>query len=188
VRSRTQLSEITDNKATWRIVAPAGTDFFLDPTNGVHKGDAPFYCRRMKGDFAASVIVQPEFRKTYDAGGLLVMESSRRWIKLAFELTDLGCPSVVSVVTAGSSDDCNGERVQDGSAIHLQIVRQGEQWALHYSLKGRRWRMVRYFRLKMKAEVKVGVEAQSPAGQGCRVTFRRLRLAPGSVENLRQGR
>jgi uncharacterized protein len=185
---RNHPTERMESRGSLVMLAPAHSDFFLDPTNAVRKSNALFYYQSMKGDFVANVVVQPDFKTTYDAGGLLVMDSSRRWIKLAFELTDLGYPSVVSVVTSGSSDDCNGERVEGARAVHLQIVRNGQQWALHYAHGGRRWKMVRYFRLKMKDEVKVGIEVQSPLGEGCRAVFRQLRMSPGKVKDLRQGR
>jgi regulation of enolase protein 1 (concanavalin A-like superfamily) len=188
VPDRNHPTELMDSRGSLVMLAPARSDFFLDPTNAVRKSNAPFYYQSMKGDFVAKVVVRPDFKTAYDAGGLLVMDSTKRWIKLAFELTDLGYPSVVSVVTSGSSDDCNGERVQGTRAVHLQIVRNGQQWALHYSRGGRRWKMVRTFRLKMKDEVRVGIEVQSPLGQGCRAVFRQLSVAPGSVKDLRQGR
>ena len=40
----------------------------------------------------------------------------------------------------------------------------------------------------MKATVKVGIEAQSPLGRGCRVEFSGLQIASGAPDDLRKGR
>lgn len=169
------------------IAAPAGSDFFIDPMTGVEKHDAPFCYEKRKGDFAIRARVKPDFRKTYDAGGLFVYDTARKWIKLEFEKTESGCPSVVSVVTSGSSDCCNGER-PGGEEVNLQILRRGDQWALHYSPDGKRWNMVRYFRLKMKEQVRVGIVAQSPLGRGCTVTFSGLVISENRVKDIRKGK
>ena len=170
------------------MIASAKRDFFVDLRTGVEKSDAPFCYEEAVGDFMARVRIRPRFCKTYDAGSLLVFDSARKWIKLAFELTDLGYPSVVSVITDGSSDDANGERMDDVEELWLQVLRSGDHWALHHSLDGRRWKMVRYFRLRMKRKVKVGLEAQSPLGKGCSVAFGGWKIGPLRVENVRKGR
>jgi regulation of enolase protein 1 (concanavalin A-like superfamily) len=170
------------------MVATAKSDFFVDLRTGVAKTDAPFCYQEVAGDFLARARIRPGFRKTYDAGGILVYDSARKWIKLAFELTDLGHSSVVSVVTDGSSDDANGERMDSVQELWLQVLRSGDHWALHHSLDGRKWKMARYFRLKMKPKVKVGIEAQSPLGNGCSVTFDQWKLGPLAVKDMRKGR
>jgi regulation of enolase protein 1 (concanavalin A-like superfamily) len=132
--------------------------------------------------------VRPEFKKHYDAGGLFIFDTIKKWIKLEFEMTDLGYPSVVSVVTDGTSDDCNGERLDKYQEIYLQIIRYGDYWWLHYSNDGKKWNMHRYFRLKMKEELKVGIEAQSPIGKGTRVVFTNYKISENRIMNMRKGK
>jgi uncharacterized protein len=179
---------LSETKDAIEIVAPAGSDFFVNPETGESKANAPFYFEKVTGDFTARAWVKPEFKKTYDAGGLFVYDTASRWIKHEFELTDLGHPSAVTVITDGSSDDANGEKLEGAAEIRLQLARSGELWALHYSLDGRKWKMVRLFRLKMKATVRVGLEAQSPIGKGCSVSFRGFAIEAGAPEDMRKGR
>lgn len=179
---------ISETKEAIEIVAPAASDFFIDPDTGKAKADAPFYYEKATGDFTVRAIVRPTFKKKYDAGGLFVYDSATKWIKLEFEMTDLGHPSVVAVVTSATSDDANGERLDDVEEIRLQVARRGDLWALHYSLDGKKWKMVRYFRLKMKTSVRVGLEAQSPVGRGCAVGFRGYTLLAGAPVDMRKGR
>ena len=179
---------MSETKDVIEIEAPGETDFFIDMQTMKERDNAPFYYERRKGDFVARVKVRPEFRKNYDAGGLFIHDSGKKWIKLEFEMTDLGYPSVVSVVTDKVSDDCNGERMDGCQEIWLQVARKGDNWVLHHSLDGKAWKMTRYFQLKMKAEVKVGLEAQSPLGKGCRVEFRKYAVADNNLKSMRKGK
>lgn len=179
------LSETTSGI---EIEAPGKTDFFIDMATMAAKDNAPFYFEKREGDFVLRVRVRPEFKKPYDAGGLFVYDSASKWIKLEYEMTDLGYPSIVSVVTDKVSDDCNGERQDGKEAMWLQIARKGNNWTLHFSEDGKKWKMTRYFRLKMKAEVKVGLEAQSPLGKGCKVEFTKYSTAANNLKSMRKGK
>lgn len=178
---------LSRREGTVRMESPGGTDHFIDPAGAYRKDDAPFYCLSVAGDFTFRCQITPEFTATYDAGGILVRDTDECWIKLAFEKTDLGTASVVSVVTDKTSDDCNGETV-DGPAVWLQVSRKGNLWAMHYSVTGRDWRMVRYCALPMGREVSLGLMTQSPAGNGCTVTFAGVELLHVAVENMRTGK
>jgi uncharacterized protein len=169
------------------IEAPQGTDFFIDPGSETSKTDAPFYCTEIHGDFILRCEVAPQFSETYDAGFLCAYESSSRWIKLAFERTDLGYQSVVSVVTDGTSDDCNGERIE-GDSIWLQIVRKNTTWCLHHSHDGRQWKMARYFFMEMNQKVMIGIAAQSPLGKGCLARFKYLAVDKMTYDDIRFAR
>lgn len=58
-------------------------------------------------------------------------------------------------------------------------------WSLHYSLDGHVWKMVRYFRLRLENSVKIGVSAQSPTGDFCRVKFEELQLVENRYSDIR---
>ncbi len=178
---------ISETKDEIEIEAPGKTDFFIDMRSGKSTSSAPFYYERVEGDFVARVRVRPGFKKTYDAGALFVYGGERKWIKLAFEKTDLGYPAAVAVVTDGVSDDCNGERIE-GKELWLQVVREGDNWVLHHSADGKAWKMIRYFRLKTRAAVRVGLVAQSPLGTGCAVGFSGFKVAAKRLADIRKGR
>jgi len=173
---------------TIEIEAYTQTDFFIDYRNNINKHDAPFLYQEVSGDFVAVVCVKPNFRDLYDAGGLFIYEDDSHWIKLEFENTDLGYPSIVSVITNETSDDSNGEKMQGFEEVYLQVIRRNDYWVLHYSIDGKEWKMVRYFRFQMKEEVKVGIEAQSPIGNGTKVIFRELQIGNKEIVNIRNGK
>ena len=102
----------------------------------------------------------------YDAGVLLLHAAERDWAKLCFKYPPQLKPTAVTVVTRGTSEDCNSFEV-DGSTLWLRITRSGTAWAFHASTDGAWWRLMRYFTLGLEL-VRVGFLAQSPTGGGVR--------------------
>lgn len=173
------------------IVAPAYTDWFNNPIpeNGVLSApvaNAPFYYTEVEGDFVFRAKVRPNFRTVYDACALMVIEDEWHWAKAAFEKSDFGTTAAVCVATDGISDDANGCNIAQDT-VWLQIVRVGDVFCSHYSLDGETFYMVRLFHLNVGKTVKVGLEAQSPAGEGGLRFFSGVSLEKKTVENLRAG-
>ena len=173
------------------IVAPANTDWFNNPVP--EKGslsapvaNAPFFYTDVKGDFVFRAKVRPNHRYVYDACALMVIKDEYMWAKIAFEASDFGTKAAVCVVTDQISDDANGCNI-DQDEVWLQIVHVGDVFCTHYSLDGERFDMVRLFHLPVGDSVKVGLEAQSPAGEGGLRFFRDVTLEYKTVENLRKG-
>jgi regulation of enolase protein 1 (concanavalin A-like superfamily) len=168
------------------MVGGPGSDLFADPAGS---GSLPDAGRLTgvppAGDFTVSARVTVGFRCSYDAGALLLHADERRWAKLCFELSPQRKPTAVTVVTRGTSDDCNSFEVA-ASTLWLRVTRTGKAWAFHVSPDGQWWRLVRYFSLGAD-DVRVGFLAQSPIGQGCTVTFDHIALRPGAPSDLRDG-
>jgi uncharacterized protein len=164
------------------------TDFFIDMVTHNESSNAPFYNVRRTGDFIIKAKIKPAFKKTYDAGGILIYDTTKKWVKFAFEQTDLGYSSVVSVVTNKVSDDGNGEKIEGIASIWMQVIRKGTNWVLHYSTTGKTWKMVRYFQLSMKPEVRIGIIAQSPLGTGCKVNVSGLIIDENRLLDIRKGK
>ena len=171
------------------LTAAAGTDLFVDPGAPGPLPDAGrFAGLPPAGDFTLAAQVSVELRSMYDAGALLLHGGERHWAKLCLEYSPQLRPTAVTVVTRGTSDDCNSFEL-DGMTLWLRITRSGAAWAFHASSDGSWWRLLRYFALSgdPAEPVRVGFLAQSPAGQGCTATFDRISFQPGAPENLRDG-
>ncbi len=186
--NESQMMEINGEIA---IAAPPQTDWFNNPVpeNGTLSepvANAPFYYTEVSGDFVFRAKVRPNHRYTYDACALMVIRDERMWAKAAFEQSDFGTKAAVCVVTNQISDDANGCNI-DQDAAWLQIVRKGDIFCVHYSLDGERFDMVRLFYLPVGKSVKVGLEAQSPAGEGGLRLFSDVKLENRTVSNLRAG-
>lgn len=175
------------------IYAPDKTDYFNSPVkeNGAFPelvANAPLLYTEMTGDFVLRTRVELEFKSLYDACALLVYENENVWAKLALENSDMPCrkPAVVSVVTNRISDDCNGP-VMDGNTVWLQVSRVDDCFGFHYSVDGKEFNMVRVFTLPVGKTVKVGFEAQAPAGEGGNRYFKEISMENKRVENIRAG-
>lgn len=173
------------------IHAPGHTDWFNNPVpeNSVLSepvANAPFFYTDVTGDFVFRAKVRPNFRTVYDACALMVIQDERLWTKAAFEKSDFGTTAAVCVVTNGISDDANGCNIEQDE-VWLQIVRKGDVFCTHYSLDGETFYMVRLFHLPVEKTVKVGIEAQCPAGEGGLRFYSDISLESRTVENLRAG-
>ena len=176
------------------MTGAASTDMFVDPAGA---GPAPDAGRLAgmppEGDFTLAARVTVDFGSTYDAGVLLLHAGQRLWAKLCFELSPQRRPTAVTVVTRGTSDDCNSFDV-DGRTLWLRMTRSGAAWAFHASTDGDWWRLLRYFSLgsddpgAMSANaVTIGFLAQSPTGQGCTAAFEQVAFRAGAPSDLRDG-
>lgn len=171
--------------------APGHTDWFNNPVPVEGKwsapvANAPFFYTEVTGDFVFRAKVRPNFKTVYDACALMVIQDEKLWTKAAFEKSDFGTTAAVCVVTNGISDDANGCNI-DQEEVWLQIVRVGDVFCTHYSLDGERFDMVRLFHLPVEKTVKVGIEAQSPAGEGGLRFYSQISLEQKTVNNLRAG-
>lgn len=175
---------------TLTLTAGEKTDMFLDP--GAAPGEVEPDAGRLvgippAGDFRFSARVNPQFGAVFDAGVLLVYAGERHWAKLCYEYSPQRTPTAVSVVTRGSSDDCNSFET-GGGPLWLRITRTGPAWAFHASTDGSFWRMLRYFALGSSGgPVPIGLMPQSPAGTGCPVAFDQIEFTPGAPADLRDG-
>lgn len=184
-------SELITKDDEIAIFAPAKSDYFNNPVPDKGKfmkpqGDAPFYYTEVEGDFVFKARVRPDFAATYDAACIMVIQDENIWLKAAYEKSDFGTTAVVSVVTNVVSDDANGCNV-DADSVWLQVARVGNNFTIHYSLDGEKFDMVRIFWLPVETTVKVGIEAQSPTGEGGYRYYSDLSLEIKTLVNVRAG-
>jgi regulation of enolase protein 1 (concanavalin A-like superfamily) len=170
------------------LTASARADLFIDPRGDAERPDAERFVHEVYGDFLFSAHVSVDFRSTFDSGVLIGFIDDEHWFKLCAELDPAGVPRVVSVVTRGVSDDSNAWPMNP-LGVHLRLARIGKAIALHASNDGIRWDLVRYFSMDLAAEspIKLGILAQSPAGQGTTATFRDLAFERSTLRETRDG-
>lgn len=168
------------------VQAEPKTDFFRDPSGEVVHESAHYLYVEQEGDFTFMTKVEAEMLDDYDAAVMMVMFDGETWAKLCYEFT-YKRPMIVSVVTQGLSDDCNSLAVPD-TGVYLRVTRFDNCFAFHYSLDGEWWEMIRYFAMPHARPVKVGVVAQSPTGNGCRIKFANLFVSAKPVRDIRSGK
>jgi len=167
------------------VQAEAKTDYFIDPAGTAVQDSGHFFYRLQEGDFTLQTRVEVDMLDDFDAAVMMLMVDDEHWAKLCYEFS-YKRPMIVSVVTNGYSDDCNSLEVPQ-SGVFLRITRFDDCFAFHYSLDGKWWEMVRYFRMESSQPIKVGLVAQSSTGDGCQVTFKELLFSPIPVTDIRSG-
>lgn len=165
-------------------------DRFVPPTgDGLESiSDAPRLLGRPDGDFQLIARVSAGFAARFDAAVLYVHVGDRDWAKFCLEASP-DVPTVCTVVTRGHSDDVNSFPI-DGDSLWFRVSRTGHAFAFHASHDGQRWIFVRHFTLGTEAGARaaeVGFLAQSPEGEGCRVSFDRLEFREGAPADLGDG-
>jgi regulation of enolase protein 1 (concanavalin A-like superfamily) len=167
------------------IGASAKTDLFVSPQGDVPVLNAPALLFDAPNDFMLSARVTVGFKSAFDAGVLYLYQTDSSWAKLCFEVSPQGDPMVVSVVTKGSSDDCNSVFIQ-GDSTYLRIAKLANAFAFHHSNDGKYWYFIRTFALAA-GQVKAGFVAQSPTGEGCEVMFSEIVFKEETLKDLRSG-
>lgn len=175
-----------------RVTAGPRTDRFADPAGADVVANAPVVAAPAgRGGLTATVSCDGEGQ--FDAAALYALAGDD-WAKLALERSPAGEQMLVTVVTNGASDDCNHRVVAPaGEAVPVRLrltVVGGGAFAAHVEQAGR-WELLRYFGLRhAKAQpddVRLGLSAQSPLGEGCTATFGGLSWSAEGPADLRDG-
>ena len=161
------------------------SDFICSPVKGNVIANAPFLYKEVEGDFVINACVKPTFQSVYDACAVFAYVDDKNWLKIAFEYTDLGTHSIVTVATENYSDDANGVDINE-NAVFLQIIRKNNVFVCHYSTDGIEYKMARILRLNAPAKMKIGVAVQSPTGEGQLMEFSNLKITKTLPADIRK--
>jgi regulation of enolase protein 1 (concanavalin A-like superfamily) len=183
-----QASVYQPDPETVVLTARAGDDLFADPNTETLVMSASTFAFETTGDFQFSARVSVDFTEKYDSGVLVGYFNDAQWFKICAEIDPLGQKRIVTVVTNGRSDDANGAHLARDD-IYLRITRSGPTFALHASDDGMRWDLARLFALNATGEtaLQLGIAAQSPAGNGTRVTFSEFEWKTVDLGDSRDG-
>jgi regulation of enolase protein 1 (concanavalin A-like superfamily) len=171
-----------DNKVL-TISAGSQTDWFVDPFDGTVASSAPILLFRPDADYILSTNVTVSFATKWDAGALMLWGDDHHWAKLSFELSPDKVPTLVTVVTRGLSDDCNSKELNRDS-VYLRIAKTGKTYVFFFSADGHAWQILRTFSLDTEIPVRLGFEAQSPAGVGATAKFSAISYDPHRISNV----
>ncbi len=170
------------------IASQAKSDYFNEPDESAQFGNAPILLTPLNNrqPFTWTATIQPVFATTYDAGAIYLYVDQGQWLKFAFEQDERGNKRIVTVRTRGTSDDNNHDIISQ-EAIDLKISSDGKSIGFYYSTDHTNWQVVRVFKNDYPDQLWLGISAQSPWGEGNKVTFSNCALTPGSVKDFRKG-
>jgi uncharacterized protein len=171
---------------SFSITASKGTDFYNNLADGAHTGTAPMLLFPTEDTFVLTTAVNVDFKQEYDGGFLIVYSDPQHWMKLLFEKSHYGPFSVCSNVTNVNSDGSVNADVP-GKEVFLRLTRAKDVFGFYYSLDGKKWIYIRYFRFPVKGPLKVGFASQSPLGEQCTTVFSKVRYSPNEVADFWTG-
>jgi len=172
-----------DYKNVLTISAEAKTDWFVDPFDDTVAKNAPILLFTPDPDYVLSTRVALKFVSKWDAGALMLWGDDHHWAKLSFEFSPGKKPTLVTVVTRGLSDDCNSKELRSDS-VYLRIAKSGTTYVFYFSTDARNWQILRTFSLDTDLPIRVGFEAQSPAGSGAVVKFSAITYDSHRIGNI----
>ena len=170
---------------SFSITATAKTDLYNN-VDGPDVATAPMLLFSAAETFVLTTAVAVDFKQEYDGGFLVVYSDPDHWVKLLFEKSHYGPFSVCSSVTKIDSDDSVNTEVP-GKEVFLRLTRAKDVFGLYYSLDGKKWAYIRYFRFTGKGPLKVGFASQSPAGEQATAVFSKVRYSPRKVADFWTG-
>jgi regulation of enolase protein 1 (concanavalin A-like superfamily) len=172
-----------DHQNVLTISAAAKTDWFVDPFDGTVANNAPILLFTADAEYVVSARVTVKFVTKWDAGALMLWGDDHHWAKLSYELSPDKIPTLVTVVTRGLSDDCNSKEYR-GDSVYLRVAKSGKTYVFYSSVDGRSWQIVRTFSLDTELPIRVGFEAQSPAGSGAVAKFSAITYDTHGISNI----
>lgn len=170
---------------SFELVAPARTNLFNSPDGKFVRQDAAMLLFPPDRDFVLTARVSAELRSVYDVAALVVYQDANIWAKFCYENSVERQATLVSVVTRGSSDDCNSIAAP-ADGVYLAIVRKGDEFAFHASTDGRVWRLIRHFSLPLAAGARLGFAAHGSGATMLRAVFSEISYRPTLTANLRR--
>jgi regulation of enolase protein 1 (concanavalin A-like superfamily) len=171
---------------SFSITATKETDLFNKLGDGAHVGTAPMLVFPADDTFVLTAAVAVDFKKEFDGGFLVVYSDPSHWAKLLFEQGHYGPFSVGSTVTNVNTDGSANADVQ-GRTVFLRVTRAKDIFGFYYSVDGRNWIYIRYFRFPVAGPLKVGFGSQSPIGEQCTTVFSRIHYAPRTASDYWTG-
>ena len=162
------------------ITAGPNANWFVSPWDLSVVDSAPTILVHPQGDFSLSAKLSLSPKKRWDSGCLALFLDGDHWAKLCLENANGdGKLSAVSVVNSFVSDDVYTDFFAPDNTLYLRVSRKGTALSLLASHEGSAWTMFRTFTFKGADldQLRIGLLAQSPVGDGMTVDFSDIRYS-----------
>ncbi|MDX1910683.1 MAG: DUF1349 domain-containing protein [Saprospiraceae bacterium] len=182
-----KFAEIQGARIT--LKAEKQTDFFIEPGSPPYEfANAPLLLKAVDNTrpFTFSCKTTPVLKIKYDAGMAFIYVDEKNWLKFAFEADERMNKRLVTVKTAGYSDDNNHDALESDFA-YLKISSDTRVIGFYYSLDNKEWQLVRVFKNEYPSVIRLGIGTQSPAGEGNTSVFEEIQFSGQSVKDFRMG-
>ena len=173
-----------DASGALTLTSPGHKNLFISPGGNFRQTDAPMVLFPAGEQFVLTVRVAAPLGEVYDVAALVLYQDENNWAKLCYEYSAEKKPTVVSVVTRGVSDDCNGPEIA-ADHVYYAIVRNGVEYSFHWSADGVSWHLFRHFRMDSPLPVRVGFAVHGVSARALTGTFSEIHYLPGKPLGMR---
>ncbi|WP_434450403.1 DUF1349 domain-containing protein [Lentzea sp. E54] len=157
------------------VHADAGSDFWRLTGNGIVRDNGHLYGVTLTGDFTITASFSGEYAARYDQAGVGLLADDENWIKAGVEVFD-GKLQASTVVTRGFSD-WNLAFTEPFERFTISAERKGDAVWVRYGIDQEApARLLRQAYFPPDREVKVGIMAASPEGDGFVTQFHEVQL------------
>ncbi len=178
--------EIDEEAHCLRVHPDGQTDFWQQTHYGFSADNGHFLYATANTDFVMTTQVRFHPANQYDQAGLMIWLSPSCWLKTSVEFEPEGPNRLGAVVTNhGYSDWSTQDFASETSEVRLRIRREGVDYIVEVSSGGESWSQMRLARLledRKGADVRCGVYACSPKGEGFTAEFTSLRVVKGRMD------
>ena len=171
------------------LIPEAHTGMYCDPEGKKDLSNAAFMYKEVSGDFAARVHMDLDFVYAEDAAAIMIYTDEKNWATVNFEKSNFRTKAVATCVTKDGFSDKSAGPDYPWPSLWLHIVRKGENVAFFYSPDGVNKHLLRHFRFSSSENVRLGLTALSPNGNGdSAMNFYSFELKENfTVQNLTEG-
>jgi len=173
--------DITDGRL--KLSVPAQTDLWRGTKFGFTKEDAPYYFKKITGDFQVTCHIKGKFDNLYDQGGILIRADKRVYLKCGIEYFKDQCYAS-TCVTKENSDWSLMPLPDKAKQAWFVIKRIGDCVQVYSSQDGVIYNQVRLAVLTDQPILKVGLFGACPQGMGFKIYFEHFSIEeePGEGE------
>lgn len=171
--------DITDGRL--KLSVPAQTDLWRGTKFGFTKEDAPYYFKKISGDFQVTCHIKGKFDNLYDQGGILIRADKTVYLKCGIEYFKDQCYAS-TCVTKENSDWSLMPLPEKAKQAWFVIKRIGDCVQVYSSQDGVIYNQVRLAVLTDQPVLKVGLFGACPQGTGFKIYFEHFSIEEESGE------
>ncbi|MDB5507231.1 MAG: hypothetical protein JWR75_1869 [Devosia sp.] len=161
------------------------TDWWNNTFYGFLHDTGHFRAEPATGDFTYSLSFSAAYETLFDQAGAMVYVDARNWLKAGIEFAD-GRMNFSVVVTRDDQSDWSVMQLPPDTAptVTLRLSRHGESLRIERLAPDGTWWLARLAYLTMPDTVSIGPMCCSPVGEGLKVRFENMTLAPAIPREL----
>ncbi|GJM60094.1 DUF1349 domain-containing protein [Persicobacter diffluens] len=165
--------EIEDGRLIMQVTGQS--DYWNKSHYGFMVNDGPFLYTERGGEFEVTLKITGEYETRFDQMGLMFKIDENHWIKTGIEFVD-GVYNFSTVHTIEKSSWSVVPLNEKPASIWIKATRKRDAIEIFYSMDGKKFTMSNTAYFPEYKDVKVGMMAASPDGNGFKAIFEAFKI------------